>query len=106
MTSLPSQEPDRDRVARALFVSIGLLKRRLRATDSPGELTFPQVAALARLARAGPATPAELARIEQISPQSMGATLASLEERGLVRGSADPRAGRRVVVRAPDGGRE
>jgi DNA-binding MarR family transcriptional regulator len=104
MTSLPSQEPDRDRVARALFVSMGLLKRRLRATDSPGELTFPEVAALARLERGGPATSAELARIEQISPQSMGATLASLEERGLVRRSADPRDGRRVVMSVTDAG--
>ena len=89
---------DRDRAARALFVSLGLVRRRLRASGSPGELTFPEVAALARLERAGPATSAELARVEQISPQSMGATLARLEERGLVRRSTDPADGRRVVL--------
>jgi DNA-binding MarR family transcriptional regulator len=95
---MTSRQPDRDGVARALFVSMGLLRRRLRASGSPGELTFPEVAALARLERNGPATSAELARIEQISPQSMGATLASLEERELVSRSADPADGRRVVM--------
>ena len=38
-----------------------------------------------------PATPGELAKLEQISPQSMGATLASLEARGLVQRRPDPR---------------
>ncbi|MDX1890831.1 MarR family transcriptional regulator [Mycolicibacterium sp. 050158] len=100
-----SEHTDRDDVARALFVSMGLLRRRLRASGSPGELTFPEVAALARLDRNGPATSAELARIEQISPQSMGATLAGLETRGLVRRSADPDDGRRVVMSVTDHGR-
>jgi DNA-binding MarR family transcriptional regulator len=103
MTGRP--ESDRDRAARALFVSMGLLRRRLRASSSPGELTFPEVAALARLERGGPSTSAELARIEQISPQSMGATLGTLEERGLVTRSADPADGRRVVMSVTDVGR-
>ena len=98
MTSAEAAESERDRAARALFTSMGLLRRRLRAVGSPGELTFPEVAALARLQRNGPATSAELARIEQISPQSMGATLAGLQERGLVSRSADPDDGRRVVM--------
>ena len=76
----------------------------MRAADSPGELTFPEVAALARLERGGPATSAELARIEQISPQSMGAILAGLEERGLVRRNADPLDGRRVVMSVTNAG--
>jgi DNA-binding MarR family transcriptional regulator len=96
--------PDRERAARALFVAMGLLKRRLRASGSPAELTFPEVSALARLERGGPATSAELARLEQISPQSMGATLAGLEARGLVVRSADPADGRRVVMSATDAG--
>jgi DNA-binding MarR family transcriptional regulator len=98
MTSRQPSESDRDRAARALFVSLGLVRRRLRASGSPGALTFPEVAALARLERTGPATSAELARIEQISPQSMGATLAGLEDRGLVSRSTDPADGRRVVM--------
>jgi DNA-binding MarR family transcriptional regulator len=105
---MTEREPDsdRDRAARALFVSMGLLRRRLRASGSPGELTFPEVAALARLERCGPSTSAELARIEQISPQSMGATLAGLEERGLVARSADPADGRRVVMSVTESGRQ
>jgi DNA-binding MarR family transcriptional regulator len=91
-------EPDVDQVARALFVNMGLLRRRLRAAGAPGEMTFSEIAALARLERGGPATSAELARLEQISPQAMGATLAGLEERGLVARSADPSDGRRVVM--------
>jgi len=106
MTSAEAAESERDRAARALFTSMGLLRRRLRAVGSPGELTFPEVAALARLQRNGPATSAELARIEQISPQSMGATLAGLQERGLVSRSADPDDGRRVVMSVTDAGRQ
>jgi DNA-binding MarR family transcriptional regulator len=97
-------EPDVDQVAGALFVSVGLLRRRLRAAGAPGEMTFSEIAALARLERGGPATSAELARLEQISPQAMGATLAGLEERGLVARSADPADGRRVVMSATDAG--
>jgi DNA-binding MarR family transcriptional regulator len=103
---MTSRRPtDRDAVARALFVSMGLLRRRLRASGSQGDLTFPEVAALARLERNGPATSAELARVEQISPQSMGATLAGLQDRGLVARSADPADGRRVVMSVTERGR-
>lgn len=104
MTSTGS-DADRDRAARALFTSMGLLRRRLRASGSPDELSFPEVAALSRLDRGGPSTSAELARLEQISPQSMGATLAALEARGLVGRSADPADGRRVVLALTDEGR-
>jgi DNA-binding MarR family transcriptional regulator len=104
MTSSGPAESERDRAARALFVSMGLLRRRLRSSGSPAELTFPEVAALARLERGGPATSAELARLDQISPQSMGATLAGLEARGLVRRSADPADRRRVVMSVTDVG--
>lgn len=103
---MTSRVSERDRVARAVFVSLGLVRRRLRASGSPGELTFPEVAALARLERNGPATSAELARFEQISPQSMGATLAGLEERGLVCRGTDPADGRRVVMSVTALGRQ
>ena len=60
--------------------------------------------ALARLDRGGPATAAALARIEQISPQSMGATLAALETRGMVTRAPDPEDGRRVILSITDAG--
>ena len=96
-----TQEPslaDATDVAAALRVAIGLLRRRLRMVQPTDELTLPESAALTHLDRSGPATPSELARLEQISPQSMGATLAGLEARGLVRREADPADGRRSVM--------
>jgi DNA-binding MarR family transcriptional regulator len=98
-------EPDIGQVAGALFVSVGLLRRQLRQQRVPGDLTFPETAALARLDRGGPATSAELARQEQISPQSMGATLGALEKRGLIARSPDPNDGRCVVLALTESGR-
>jgi len=93
-----AQGPDVGEVAGALRVSIGLLLRRLRQLRVEGELTLPESSALARLDRGGPATGSELARQEQISPQSMGATLASLEAKGLIERRPDPEDGRRAVL--------
>jgi DNA-binding MarR family transcriptional regulator len=93
-----SDGPDAREVAGALRVSIGLLLRRLRQVRGEGELTLPESSALARLDRGGPATARALARLEQISPQSIGATLAALEAKGLIERRADPEDGRRVVL--------
>jgi DNA-binding MarR family transcriptional regulator len=90
--------------AAALRVSIGLLRRRLRDVQASGELTLPETSALARLDRGGPATSAALARLEQISPQSMGATLAGLESRGMIARAPDPVDGRRVILSITDAG--
>ncbi|WP_028924269.1 MarR family winged helix-turn-helix transcriptional regulator [Pseudonocardia acaciae] len=96
---------DAEQVAAALRLSIGLFLRRLRqAKAGDGDLTLPESAALSRLHREGPATTAALARAEQISPQSMGATLGALEERGLVERRPDPGDGRRVVISVSDEG--
>jgi DNA-binding MarR family transcriptional regulator len=101
-----SEDPEVGQVAAALRVSIGLLLRRLRQVQVEGELSLPESSALVRLDRGGPTTPGELAKLEQISPQSMGATLAALEARGLVERRADPRDGRRVVLSATEAGRD
>jgi DNA-binding MarR family transcriptional regulator len=90
-------------VAAALRESIGLLLRRLRQ-QVEGELTLPENAALTRLNRSGPTTSSALAKLEQISPQSMGATLAGLEARGLVARHPDPRDGRRVLLSVTEAG--
>ena len=99
-----TQDPDVDQVAGALRVSIGLLLRRLRQVQAEGELTLPESSALARLDRGGPATSSALAKLEQISPQSMGATLGGLEARGLVERRLDPEDGRQVVISATEAG--
>jgi DNA-binding MarR family transcriptional regulator len=87
-----------DQLAAALRVSIGLLVRRMRQIPVEGELTLSETSALARLDRGGPTTPGALAKQEQISPQSMGATLAALEARGLIERAVDPDDGRRAVM--------
>jgi DNA-binding MarR family transcriptional regulator len=87
-----------DQVAAALRVSIGLLVRRMRQIPVEGELTLSETSALARLDRGGPTTPGALAKQEQISPQSMGATLAALQSRGLIERAPDPEDGRRAVM--------
>jgi DNA-binding MarR family transcriptional regulator len=87
-----------DQIAAALRVSIGLLVRKLRQVAVEGGLTLSETSALARLDRGGPTTPGELAKREQISPQSMGATLAALEARGLIERRPDPADGRRAVM--------
>jgi DNA-binding MarR family transcriptional regulator len=94
-------------VAAALRDSIGLLRRRLRqvkAERAGGNLTLPESAALVRLDRGGPTTPSALARQEQISPQSMGATVAALEARRLVERRPDPHDGRRAVISVTETG--
>lgn len=99
-----SGEPDVGEVAAGLRVSVGMLVRRLRLVPAPGELTMPESSALARLDRGGPATASALARIEQISPQSMGATLSGLEARGFIERQPDPQDGRRIVLSLSDAG--
>jgi DNA-binding MarR family transcriptional regulator len=100
------EDRDVDQVAGALRVSIGQLVRRMRQARADGELSLPESSALSRLDRGGPATSAALARLEQISPQSMGATLGGLEARGLIERHADPQDGRRVVMSVTEAGQQ
>jgi DNA-binding MarR family transcriptional regulator len=100
------RDPQIYQVVSALRVSIGLLVRRLRQVRAEGELTLPETSALARMERDGATTLTALAKLEQISPQSMGATLAALEARGLIQRGADPEDGRRSVLSVTEMGLE
>jgi DNA-binding MarR family transcriptional regulator len=93
-----------EEVAAAVYLSVGLFKRRLRQVPAPGELSLPESSALRKLERGGPATVTALARAEQISAQSMGATLSTLEARGLVKRQSDPADGRRAVMSVTEAG--
>ncbi|MGB6987282.1 MAG: MarR family transcriptional regulator [Candidatus Aquilonibacter sp.] len=73
------------------------LVRRLRSESNDDGLTWSQMVVLGQLKRHGPMTTAELARAESVKPQSMGATLAFLEEQGLVERRAHPSDGRQVL---------
>ena len=95
----PAKEDDAVReTATRLRIGIGAFRRRTQEAAAEGDLTSPQLTALSRLDRLGPATTAELARREQITPQAMGATIASLEERGLVIRQPDAGDGRRSTL--------
>ncbi len=100
------QDLDVNTVASALKVSISLFVRRLRQSSAQAELSLPEISALSRLQRAGSATTSDLARVDQITPQAMGATLAALEERGLVERRPDPSDGRRVTMSVTKAGQQ
>ena len=93
-----------EQVAAALYLSVGLFKRRLRQVPAEGELSLPESSALRRLERGGPATVTALAKAEQISVQSMGATLHTLEARRLIERHPDPADGRRSVMSVTEAG--
>lgn len=93
-----AETPGVRETASRLRVAIGAFKRRVREVSAEGELSSPQLTALSRLDRLGSMTTAELARREQISPQAMGTTIASLENLGLVARSADAADARRSIL--------
>jgi DNA-binding MarR family transcriptional regulator len=97
-------EQEAGEVAAALYLSVGLFKRRLRQMPAEGELSLPESSALRRLERGGPATVTALAKAEQISVQSMGATLHTLEARRLIDRHPDPADGRSSVMSVTEAG--
>jgi DNA-binding MarR family transcriptional regulator len=81
-----------------LSQAIGLLVRRMRGAAAFQELSLTESAVMARLDKGGPATTADLARAECVKPQSMGATIAALEQMGLVERKPHPTDGRQVNI--------
>jgi DNA-binding MarR family transcriptional regulator len=81
-----------------LMQAIGLLVRRVRAASASHELSWTESVVMARLAKDGPATTADLARSEGMKPQSMGTTVAALEEMGIVERKPHPTDGRQVNI--------
>jgi DNA-binding MarR family transcriptional regulator len=84
--------------------AIGLLVRRVRAAAASHELSLTESAVLGRLMKDGPATTAELARLEGMKPQSMGTTVAALEERGLIERTPHATDGRQMLIQLTDKG--
>jgi hypothetical protein len=69
---------------------LGRLQRRLRSQSELRQFNAAQVAVFHHLIRHEDATVAELAQVEHMRPQSMGAVVASLQALGLVQGRPDP----------------
>ncbi|XBS69629.1 MarR family transcriptional regulator [Acerihabitans sp. KWT182] len=81
-----------------LMHAIGVLVRRTRNESCEGELSMTESVVMSRLANDGPATTAALARAEKMKPQSMGTTVAALEEMGLVKRTPHPSDGRQMLI--------
>jgi DNA-binding MarR family transcriptional regulator len=89
-----------------LIQAIGLLVRRVRAAAASHDLSLTEATVMKRLATDGPATTADLARAESMKPQSMGATIAALEEMGMVARKPHPTDGRQVHIKLTAKGAE
>jgi DNA-binding MarR family transcriptional regulator len=85
-------------VATDLRVVVARLRRRLRETGEPGDFSPSQSAVLARLDGEGPATVTSLAKAEGVRPQSMGSTVATLQEAGYITGVPHPTDGRQTLL--------
>jgi DNA-binding MarR family transcriptional regulator len=81
-----------------LAQAVGLLVRRVRAEAASHELSLTEAAVMSRLEKDGPSTTADLARAEAMKPQSMGTTIAALEEMGIVERKPHPTDGRQMNV--------
>lgn len=88
---------------RAIFSQ---LKRQLRAQSNAGEVTPSQAEVLLLLERGGPASVSDLSQAAGIRPQSMGATVAALEEIGYLARTPDPQDGRRTILSLTDACRQ
>ena len=84
--------------------AVGLLVRRVRSAAASEALSMTESSVLSRLEKHGPATIADLARAEVMKPQSMGATISTLEEMGLVERNPHPTDGRQMHIALTPGG--
>lgn len=103
METIPASSVRAAKEIRSVF---SRLRRRLREVAALGDLTPSQTSVLSRLERGDPASASDLAALERVRPQSMAATLAAIQEHGLIRRDPDPADGRRQLISLTDEGRE
>ena len=103
MTEIPASAV---RAATELRAVVSRLRRRLREVADIGDLTPSQASVLSRLDQSGPVSASDLAAAERVRPQSMAATLAAIEQHGLIRREPDPADGRRQLISLTDAARE
>jgi DNA-binding MarR family transcriptional regulator len=100
-------KPTPNELAEELRFLVGALVRRARAeTAGSDALPYPLRSLLRRLELDGPATTADIARAEQITPQTAGTFAAKLEGEGYIARREDPSDGRRVRLSLTAAGRK
>lgn len=92
-----ADEIDVEATAAELRRAVSQVKRRMRGNRS-SDLSAAESSVLSRLDRNGSDNIAGLARWDQVTPQTMGATVAALEARGFVERRPDPDDRRRFVL--------
>lgn len=103
MENIPASAVHAAKDIRSVF---SRLRRRLRDVAGLGDLTPSQTSVLSRLERGVPASASALATLERVRPQSMAATLAAIQDHGLIRREPDPADGRRQLISLTEAGRE
>jgi DNA-binding MarR family transcriptional regulator len=83
------------------------LARKLRRLRAPHEVSAAKLSILGQLYRAGrDLTAVDLARLENLQPQSLTRIIAELDERGLVARKADETDRRQILIRITASGRD
>ncbi len=95
-------QTDLPALAHDLRALVGGLRRAMREHSSAEDFTPSQTSVLVLLLTGEPHTVTTLARAEGVRSQSMGATVAALQDAGLVQGAADPADGRRTILSLTD----
>ncbi|TMV89208.1 MarR family transcriptional regulator [Thioclava sp. BHET1] len=85
-------------LATELRAVVALLNRRLRSGEGIANLSASQSFALLQLEQSGTQSITELSRSAGVRPQSMGATIATLQSTGYVTSAFDPKDRRRTLV--------
>jgi DNA-binding MarR family transcriptional regulator len=106
MSDLEEAETLGEGLASEVRVSVARVARRLRQERPAHDLGLTKMSVLSQLHRLGPMTPKALADREQVQPQSMTRTLATLEERGLVTREQHPTDGRQMIIAITQDGRD
>jgi DNA-binding MarR family transcriptional regulator len=101
-----TESTDLPALARDIRSLVGKLRRKLREQAATDDFTPSQTSVLSLLMTGDPHTVTTLAQAEGVRTQSIGATVAVLQEAGLVEGRPDPADGRRTILALTVGARE
>jgi DNA-binding MarR family transcriptional regulator len=93
-----SDSTDLPALARDIRAVVGRMRRQLRAQAATDDFTPSQTSVLSLLLSGEKHTVTTLAQAEGVRTQSIGATIAVLQDAGVIEGHPDPDDGRRTVL--------